>query len=198
MEVMLLLSGIFLKFKVVFMKKHIIALSLLTSFSSSSVLAVGQNVTEVQFDGLISTATCDFEIQTANGVVNTIDFGVFDDSAPTTASAVFGTEVPFTVAPKTPCSGVFTNGAEIKVTSADAVKDYSVITDGRNASAGVQVTLADDSKVVNKGYIDISSNTTAYNSSTGAILFKAQPYAHLATLTPGQFGGKISLQVAYK
>ncbi|MUT55331.1 type 1 fimbrial protein [Vibrio parahaemolyticus] len=190
---------IFLKFKVVFMKKHIIALSLLTSFSSSSVLAAGQNVTEVQFDGLISTATCDFEIKTANGVVNTIDFGVFDDSAPTTADAVFGTEVPFSVVPESSCSGTFTNGAEIKVTSADTVTDNSIVTDGRNASAGVQVKLADGTKVVNAGYTNIlSSNTTAYTPSTGAILFKAQPYAHLATLTPGQFGGKISLQVAYK
>ncbi|HBC3534088.1 TPA: hypothetical protein KDZ66_003009 [Vibrio vulnificus] len=180
------------------MKKHIIALSLLTSFSSSSVLAVGQNVTEVQFDGLISTATCDFEIKTANGVVNTIDFGVFDDSAPTTASAVFGTEVPFSVVPKSPCSGL-TNGAEIKVTSADSVTDNSIVTDGRNASAGVQVKLADGTKIVNAGYTDIlPTNTAAYTPSTGAILFKAQPYAHSATLTPGQFGGKISLQVAYK
>ncbi|WP_159650420.1 fimbrial protein [Vibrio atypicus] len=182
------------------MKKHIIALSLLTSFSSSSVLAVGQNVTEVQFDGLISTATCDFAIKTANGVVNTIDFGVFDDSAATAAGAVFGTEVPFSVVPESSsCTSVFTRGAEIKVTSADSVIDKSVVTDGRNASAGVQVKLADGTNVVNAGYTDIlSTNTAAYTPSTGAILFKAQPYAHSATLTPGQFGGKISLQVAYK
>ncbi|HHY0522973.1 hypothetical protein QYZ44_17845 [Vibrio parahaemolyticus] len=58
------------------MKKHIIALSLLAPFSSSHVLAVGQNVTEVQFNGLISTATCDFEIVGPNGIVDAIDFGV--------------------------------------------------------------------------------------------------------------------------
>ncbi|HFI9382345.1 TPA: fimbrial protein [Vibrio parahaemolyticus] len=181
------------------MKKHIIALSLLASFSSSSVLAVGQNVTEVKFDGLISTATCDFEIQTANGTVKVIDFGVFDVSDPTAAGAVFGTEVPFSVVPESSCSGVFTNGALIKVTSADTVADGSIVTDGRNNTAGVKVKLADGTSVVNAGYTQIqNNNTAAYNPSTGAILFKAQPYAHQATLTPGEFGGKISLQVAYK
>ncbi|EKD9021006.1 type 1 fimbrial protein [Vibrio parahaemolyticus] len=181
------------------MKKHIIVLSLLASFSSSHVLAVGQNVTEVQFNGLISTATCDFEIVGPNGIVDAIDFGVFADSASTGAGAVFGTEVPFSVVPESSCSGVFTKGAEIKVTSADAVTDNSIVTDTRNASAGVRVTLGDGTKVVNAGYTAISSSTTAaYTPSSGAILFKAQPYAHLATLTPGQFGGKITLQVAYK
>ncbi len=181
------------------MKKHIIVLSLLTSFSSSYVLAVGQNVTEVQFDGLISTATCDFEIVGPNGVVNTIDFGVFDDSAPTAAGAVFGTEVAFSVVPDSSCTGLFTNGAEIKVTSADTVTGNSIVTDGKNTSAGVQVKLGDGTNVVNAGYTNIlSSNTSAYTQSSGAILFKAQPYAHSATLTPGSFGGKISLQVAYK
>lgn len=63
----------------------------------------------------------------------------------------------------------------------------------------MQVTLGDGTKVVNAGYTAISPSTTAaYTPSSGAILFKAQPYAHLATLTPGQFGGKIVLQVAYK
>lgn len=191
------------------MKNNLVALSLIASLSSASALAAtnyANNVVDVKFSGLISTSTCDFEL-TADGLpVPEVDFGLVDGSTVTAAGDLFGTGVAVELTPGTRCSSIttFTNGADIKVWSiTDQVDNTnSVLTDlSLNDSAGVSITLGASSggeKIVGQGFKEVSSTNGGLDTITGAIKLFAQPYANKATLTPGEFGATMRVQVAYK
>ncbi|HBC3391091.1 hypothetical protein P7M77_03060 [Vibrio parahaemolyticus] len=162
-----------------------------------TIAASTQNVKEINFEGIISTSSCDFTLSENGSSIDTVDFGLFETSDIQGANSVFGTQKTITITPDSGCSSTFSNGAEIRLTSPDLYADNSIIKDNRNSSAGVQVKVGTNNWI-GTGFQSIQSSDTFFDETTGSVSITAQPYATAASLQPGQFGGKLIFQIAYK
>lgn len=185
------------------MKKVILAGAILAAMSTMGAAhAAGSG--QINFTGAISAASCDMNVVVGGNVQpgGVVDLGVWK-TTDASAVGVFGNPVTVVLQPDAATCDVdptTLNVANVKIDTATVnAGNTSVVTtpETGNTSAGVLFTLANGDAVVNKGAQVLALGGANVDAATGAIKFKAQPYALSGTLRAGIIGGSVNYTVGY-
>lgn len=191
------------------MKKAIFTSAVLAVMSTAgAVQAAGNqanNTGQITFTGSVASASCDMNV-VVNGTVQpggVVDLGNWSINDVNKIGG-FGDTVLIRLQPdlatcNTDLTGLTT--AFVKIDSAmTASSNADVVTSTETSvtRVGVSFTLDDDTSIVNKpaSTLDLASSANI-EVSTGAIKFKARPYALSEGIVGGIIGGSVNYVVAY-
>ncbi|HCP53773.1 MULTISPECIES: fimbrial protein [Pseudomonas] len=190
------------------MKKAILTgavIAAMTTMGAAHAVTTPNNTGQIKFTGAIAAASCDMNV-VVSGVVQpggVVDLGVWTI---TDVSAVggFGNAVKIQLQPDVATCDVDPSGlttAFIKIdTATTASSNTDVVTSPETATTkvGVTFTMEDDSSIVNQpgSALTLASDPNV-DAATGAIKFKARPYALSEFIEGGIIGGSVNYTVAY-